>query len=163
MRRPYTAEGYLGLLERVRAAIPGVAVTTDVIVGFPGETAAEFEESLATVEAAGFAKVHVFPFSPRPGTEAAGLPGHVAPGGEEGADGADARRRRPRRARPSGAPTSGPGRPCSGRSPRDGMGQGLTDNYLRVLSPDGAGLWNRFSEVELMGLAEDGIRGEIVA
>jgi hypothetical protein len=42
------------------------------------------------------------------------------------------------------------------------MGHGLTDNYLRVLSAEGAGLWNRFSEVELVGLAEDGVRGEIV-
>ena len=47
--------------------------------------------------------------------------------------------------------------------PRDGMGHGLTDNYLRVLSTEGAGLWNRFSEVELVGLVEDGVRGEVVA
>jgi hypothetical protein len=43
--------------------------------------------------------------------------------------------------------------------PRDGMGQGHTDNYLRVLAPEGAALWNRFSEVELVGLAEDGVIG----
>jgi tRNA A37 methylthiotransferase MiaB len=47
--------------------------------------------------------------------------------------------------------------------PRDGMGQGLTDNYLRVLSAEGAGLWNRFSEVELVEIAGEGIRGEVVA
>ena len=77
MRRPYSAETYSRLLERVRAALPGVGITTDVIVGFPGEDEAEFAESLAFVEAAGFAKVHAFPFSPREGTEAAGLPGQV--------------------------------------------------------------------------------------
>src|SRR3954468_18556761 len=54
MRRPYTAEAYAPLLERVRAAIPGVAITTDVIAGFPGETDAEFADSLAFVAAAGF-------------------------------------------------------------------------------------------------------------
>src|SRR3982751_5901412 len=79
MRRPYTAEAYLVLLGRVRAAVPGVAVTTDVIVGFPGETADEFAASLATVEAANFAKIHVFPYSPRPGTTAAGMPDQVPP------------------------------------------------------------------------------------
>ena len=79
MRRPYTAGRYARLVERARAAIPGVAVTTDVIVGFPGETTTEFEESLATVAALGFAKVHVFPFSPRPGTAAAALPDAVPP------------------------------------------------------------------------------------
>ena len=47
--------------------------------------------------------------------------------------------------------------------PRDGMGHGLTDNYLRVLSAEGADLWNRFSEVRLVGLLKDGVRGEIVA
>ena len=46
--------------------------------------------------------------------------------------------------------------------PRDGMGQGLTDNYLRVLSEEGAGLWNRFSEVELTAIGEEGVVGRIV-
>src|ERR1700726_4815593 len=59
MRRPYTAGRYARLVERARAAVPGVAGTTDVIVGFPGEASAEFEESLATVAALGFAKVPV--------------------------------------------------------------------------------------------------------
>src|SRR3954463_11070970 len=79
MRRPYTAESYLDLLSRVHAAVPGVAVTTDVIVGFPGETEEELAESLATLEAAAFAKVHVFPFSTRPGTEAEMMSGQVSP------------------------------------------------------------------------------------
>jgi threonylcarbamoyladenosine tRNA methylthiotransferase MtaB len=56
-----------------------VAVTTDVIVGFPGETDEEFAASLTTVEAADFAKIHVFPYSPRPGTTAEGMPEQVPP------------------------------------------------------------------------------------
>src|SRR6185369_10830316 len=56
MRRPYTAEAYAHLLDRVRVAVPGVAITTDVIAGFPGETEADFADSLAFVAAAGFAK-----------------------------------------------------------------------------------------------------------
>jgi len=162
MRRPYTAEGYAGLLERVRAAIPGVAVTTDVIVGFPGETAAEFADSLAFVAAAGFAKVHAFPFSQRPGTEAEKLPGQVSP--EEKKERmarmlamAAAAERDFRAAHLGGRETVLWERP----SP-EGMGQGLTDNYLRVYCPEGAGLWNRFAEVELKELAGDGLRGELL-
>ena len=156
MRRPYTAEGYLQVLERVRS-IPGVAVTTDVIVGFPGETETEFEESLATVEAARFAKAHVFPFSPRPGTEAADLPGQVGP---------DVKKLRMERMlamadrAERGFRLAHIGRKESVLWERGG--QGLTDNYLRVLCPEGADLWNRFSEVELVGLAEDGMMGKVL-
>ncbi len=158
MRRPYTAESYLRLLDRLREAVPGVAVTTDVITGFPGETAAEFEESLATVEAAGFARVHVFPYSSREGTEAAGQPGHVAP---------EVKKERTARMLAAAESAERAFRLASlGRRetvlwerPRDGMGHGLTDNYIRVLSPEGAGLWNRFSEVELTALTEGGVVG----
>lgn len=158
MRRPYTAESYLRLVERVREAIPGVAVTTDVIAGFPGETDGEMEESLATVEAAGFAKVHVFPFSPRPGTEAADLPGQVPPEErklrmERMLALADRAERAFRLAHLGTRAT------VLWERPRDGVGHGLTDNYLRVICPEGAGLWNRFTEVELTGLAEDGVTG----
>jgi threonylcarbamoyladenosine tRNA methylthiotransferase MtaB len=162
MRRPYTAESYLDLLARVRMAIPGVAITTDVIVGFPGETEAEFAESLATVKAAAFAKVHVFPFSTRPGTEAETMSGQVAPDKKK--------ERMPRMLAVAAQAEQDFHRAHLGtratvlwERPRDGMGHGLTDNYLRVLSAEGAGLWNRFSEVELVGIAEDGLRGEIVA
>lgn len=163
MRRPYTAEGYAGLLERVRAAIPGVAVTTDVIVGFPGETAAEFEDNFAFVAAAGFAKIHAFPFSQRPGTEAESLPGQVSPGEkkermERMLAAAAAAEKDFRAAHLGGRETVLWERPML-----DGMGQGLTDNYLRVYCPEGAGLWNRFAEVELMELAGDGLRGELAS
>jgi threonylcarbamoyladenosine tRNA methylthiotransferase MtaB len=160
MRRPYTAESYARLLERVRAAVPGVAVTTDVIAGFPGETAAEFAASLAFVAAAGFAKVHAFPFSPRPGTEAADLPGPVHP--------VEIRERMDRMLAAAAQAEAEFCRAALGRRetvlwerPRDGMGQGLTDNYIRVLSPQGAALWNRFSEVELMDLVADGVSGRV--
>ena len=151
MRRPYTARVYARLLDRVRAAIPGVAVTTDVIVGFPGETDAEFAESLAFVEAAGFAKVHVFPFSAASrhrGREPARTRS-IPTENRERMERMLAAAERAERAIPARR-TSASGRPCSGSSPRDGMGQGLTDNYLRVFSPEGAALWNRFSEVELV-------------
>lgn len=71
MGRRYSVAEYERVLERVRDAIPGVAVTTDVICGFPGETDADARESEERVAALGFAKLHVFRFSPRPGTPAA--------------------------------------------------------------------------------------------
>ena len=161
MRRPYTAESYLGLLDQVRAAVPGVAVTTDVIVGFPGETETEFAESLATVEAAGFAKVHVFPYSPRPGTEAERMPGHVCPAEKkermERMFAAAARAERDFQRAHLGTRQT-----VLWERPKDGMGQGLTDTYLRVVSPAGAALWNRFSEVEMVEMAEEGLVGRIV-
>ena len=79
MRRPYSAQRFSLLLEQVRAEISGVAITTDVIVGFPGESEREFDESQRFVSDCGFAKCHVFKYSSRPGTRAADLPGHVSP------------------------------------------------------------------------------------
>jgi tRNA-2-methylthio-N6-dimethylallyladenosine synthase len=71
MRRTYSRERYLALLERLRAAIPDLAVTTDLIVGFPGETPEDFEQTLTLVEGARFDGAFTFVFSPRAGTEAA--------------------------------------------------------------------------------------------
>jgi tRNA-2-methylthio-N6-dimethylallyladenosine synthase len=74
MRRSYRSERFLGILERVRAALPDAAITTDVIVGFPGETDADFEDTLRVVEEARFAGAFTFQYSRRPGTPAADLP-----------------------------------------------------------------------------------------
>ena len=71
MHRGYTAERYLERLRAARAAIPELAVTTDLIVGFPGETEADFAATLEVVEEAGYDAAYTFVFSPRPGTEAA--------------------------------------------------------------------------------------------
>lgn len=79
MKRRYSVKRFLEKLERMRELIPNPAFTTDVIVGFPGETDAEFEETLETCRQARFMKVHVFPFSQRKGTPAATFPNQVAP------------------------------------------------------------------------------------
>ena len=73
MRRSYRSERFLGILDRVRTSIPDAAITTDVIVGFPTETEADFVETLRVVEASRFAGAFTFQYSPRPGTPAAGL------------------------------------------------------------------------------------------
>lgn len=77
MRRSYRAERYLGIIERVRAAIPHAAITTDLIVGFPGETEEDFAATLDVVRRARFAAAFTFQYSKRPGTPAAQLDGQL--------------------------------------------------------------------------------------
>lgn len=79
MNRSHTVESYLKLLDRVREARPDIAISGDFIVGFPGETEAEFEETLQVVDAVGYAQAFSFKYSPRPGTPAATMPDHVSP------------------------------------------------------------------------------------
>ena len=95
MNRKHTAADYLRLVARIRAARPDIALSTDIIVGFPGETEADFEATLEVVERVGFAQAYSFKYSPRPGT----------PGADHGGSGA--RRRQDRAA----APPAGSARP----------------------------------------------------
>src|SRR6185437_14561007 len=74
MLRRYSRDGYLECVDRLRRAIPGLVVTTDVIVGFPGETDEDFEETLSAVREVGFADGFTFKFSPRDGTPATRMP-----------------------------------------------------------------------------------------
>ncbi|MCF2533070.1 tRNA (N6-isopentenyl adenosine(37)-C2)-methylthiotransferase MiaB [Yinghuangia soli] len=77
MRRSYRQDRYLGIIERVRAAMPDAAISTDIIVGFPGETEADFEQTLHTVREARFANAFTFQYSKRPGTPAATMDGQI--------------------------------------------------------------------------------------
>ena len=77
MRRSYRQERYLGIIDRVRAAMPHAAITTDIIVGFPGETEADFEQTMHVVRQARFASAFTFQYSKRPGTPAAEMDGQV--------------------------------------------------------------------------------------
>jgi tRNA-2-methylthio-N6-dimethylallyladenosine synthase len=77
MRRSYRQDRYLGIIERVRAAMPDAAITTDIIVGFPGETESDFQQTLHVVQEARFAGAFTFQYSKRPGTPAASLPDQV--------------------------------------------------------------------------------------
>ena len=78
MRRTYSRERYLALVDKLRAAIPDLALTTDIIVGFPGESDADFAETLEVVQEVGYDGAFTFVFSPRSGTEAASMPNQVA-------------------------------------------------------------------------------------
>ncbi len=77
MGRPYTTGEFLDVVRRIREALPLPAVTTDVLVGFPGETEEAFAGTLRLCRQTGFSRIHAFPFSPRPGTRAAAMPDHV--------------------------------------------------------------------------------------
>jgi tRNA-2-methylthio-N6-dimethylallyladenosine synthase len=79
MRRSYRQSKFLGIIERVRTAIPDAAITTDIIVGFPGETEEDFAETLKVVREARFAGAYTFQYSKRPGTPAADLPDQIEP------------------------------------------------------------------------------------
>jgi tRNA-2-methylthio-N6-dimethylallyladenosine synthase len=78
MRRSYRRERYLGWLDRIRAAIPQIAVSTDIIVGFPGETEEDFQDTLDVVARARFDQAYTFQYSPRPGTSAASMPDQLS-------------------------------------------------------------------------------------
>jgi len=80
MQRSYRSERYLSWLERIRDAVPGVAVTTDIIVGFPGETEEDFRSTLDVVRAARFDQAFTFQYSPRPGTPAGTMPDQIPKG-----------------------------------------------------------------------------------
>jgi len=164
MGRRYTAAQFAALVAAARAAIPDLALTTDVIVGFPGETDAEFAESLAFVEATGFARAHVFPYSARPGTVAAGLAGEVP--SRVKAERAQAmravaaagdrafRRRFVGRTMAVLWETSRPG--------EDGpLWSGLTGNYLRVQAVCPGDLANRITPARLVALAGRALQGSV--
>lgn len=77
MHRPYDTARFSELLKEIRSYVPDIAVTTDIIVGFPGETEEDFEETLAFAKSCGFAKMHIFPYSKRKGTPAEKMPDQV--------------------------------------------------------------------------------------
>ncbi|TPG12337.1 tRNA (N6-isopentenyl adenosine(37)-C2)-methylthiotransferase MiaB [Sphingomonas oligophenolica] len=79
MNRSHTRDSYLRLLDRVRAARPDIALSGDFIVGFPGETEQDFEDTLSLVAEVGYAQAYSFKYSPRPGTPAADMPDQIAP------------------------------------------------------------------------------------
>jgi threonylcarbamoyladenosine tRNA methylthiotransferase MtaB len=165
MARRTTTAAFAGLVAAARAAIPDLSLTTDVIVGFPGETQAEFEESISFVEAMGFAKLHVFRYSRRDGTAAATMRGQVPP--QAIAERSDRMHSLSDRLEPAFR------QHFVGRimpvlwetSDPDGDGlawSGLTDNYVRVTAPGGPGLRNTITPVLLVEDALDGLRGEIL-
>ena len=115
MRRTYSRERYLALVERLRDAIPDLALGTDIIVGFPGETEDDFRETLEVVEEVGFDSAFTFVYSPRAGTEAAAMRRPGARGRQARADGAARGGRTARRAQRGTRRGSGSTKRCSSK------------------------------------------------
>ena len=155
MRRACTVEEYLAACSRARSAIPGLNLTTDAIVGFPGEDEAAFRNTMSVVEEAGITKVHVFPFSPRPGTEAERLPGVVDPAerAERGRllrDLSDRLGAAHRRSRVGSHDTV-----LVEKALEDGTLAGLGRDYARFLLPAGSG-----APGEMVAVLVEGVHGE---
>ena len=162
MGRRTTRREFARLVEAARAAIPDLAVTSDIIVGFPGEDEDAFRASYDFVAAMEFARLHVFPYSPRPGTAAACLPDQVPP---------EVRRARARAMRELGAEQASRFRQrFIGRAMevlweqrrRDGLWTGLTDNYLRVVTHAEDDLHDRLTATRLLTAQNGYLVGEVI-
>ena len=166
MRRRYTPGLYAATVGLIRDAVPHAAITTDVIVGFPGETEAAFCESLGFCEATGFAAMHVFPYSVRPGTSAAYFTETVDP---------DNRKRRMEEMLSMAARLSDAHRRCCVGQVRPVLWEemkqvsgvpvwtGLADTYLRVSACSFADLTNRITLTEITHVAEETAWSKVVA
>lgn len=162
MGRPYDTADYAGLLQQLRQRVPDLAVTTDIIVGFPGETKESFQRTADFARSMGFAKIHVFPYSKRSGTPAATFAGQVSDGEKKrrvaellaisDQSGREFRQQFVGRTMPVLLENSNTAEP-----------EGLTPNYQRV-SISGAKEQfseNRWVEVELERVTADGFRGRL--
>ncbi len=135
MRRRYSAAEYLAAARRLQSAFPSCALTTDVIAGFPGETDEEHRETLLFIEEVGFARIHVFPFSTRSGTEAAKMPGQV-PETVKKARAADLIALGDRLAAEFVRSLVGTAQRVLFEEERGGgLCEGYTENYVRVIAP----------------------------
>ncbi len=167
MRRRYTAEQYRRAVELIRDHVPDVAITTDVIAGFPGETDEEFEATYRLCREMEFAAIHAFPYSRRPGTGAAHMTGHLPP---------PLKRSRLERLLELAAESTqafrrgflGRTMPVLWEQEKDGRWQGLTGNYIRVYTAAGEGLpagkrdlSNRLVPARLLALSGDGVSGTL--
>ena len=160
MNRHYTTAQFAQLVMEVRAAVPGVAISTDIIVGFPGETEADFAEGMDFVRRMGFARMHVFPYSARRGTPAARRTDQVPP-----------MVRKERAARMQALAeelAEGYHRSMLGsvaevlfETQEDGVTDGLTETYVRVYT-DAPVVRGEIVPVRLTHLYRDGIWGEMV-
>ena len=166
MARKTTQASFAALVEAARKAAPDIAITTDLIVGFPGESEAEFAESLAFVEQMAFAGGHVFTYSPREGTAAARMPNQVAH---------QTRKARNARMRQVIAQSAQRYRMQFINQTRQVLWEsavklgpdgwqvsGLTDNYLRVQAHAPQHLWNQLSNVRLTALRPNGLEGVLL-
>jgi len=163
MKRRYSLSDYLTVMALIREAVPGAAITIDIMVGFPGETDEEFEDSYHFCQQAGFANIHVFPFSPRPGTEAAKMTNQVK---------YQVKRERAHRMlelagycwhsfREQFLGQIMPALWEKETNAGSGIYSGLTDNYIRVFTQSEKPLNNKIVPVKLVSFHNKGMWGEL--
>ncbi len=160
MKRRYDTARYLQSVTLLKEYFPGCAVTTDMIVAFPGETEEEFRQSLAFIRRCGFADMHIFPYSRRPGTPADKMPGQLGNAVKE---------QRSREAVAVAREMSehyrrgliGTVQPVLFEEEQDGRWTGHAPNYVRVWA-EGRDLHNQVRLVAVTGLAAEGVTGEIL-
>ena len=158
MHRFYDTAGYERLLTRIREEVPGIAISTDIIVGFPGETEAMFQESLAFVRRQEFARVHVFPYSRRPATPAAARSDQVPH---------PVRRERVKMMQALADEMAadyhgkfiGTIVPVLFETQHEGVADGLTDTYIRVYTKGPVKI-GEITAMRLLRLYQDGLWGE---
>ena len=161
MKRRYTSADYQRAVTSIRKAVPDVAVTTDVISGFPGETETEFEESYDFCRQVDFTRIHVFPYSRRPGTEAAEMPDQVSD---------RVKKERTQRMLTLAEESARNFRQCFlGRTmpvlweQKSGdVWSGYTGNYIKVYVRSGEDLTNQLIPVKLESVYKDGVWGRYI-
>jgi threonylcarbamoyladenosine tRNA methylthiotransferase MtaB len=159
MNRKYTKQIFIDTVEKMVAALPDFTVTTDVIVGFPGETDADFQETLEIIEKVKFAKVHMFPYSPRERTRAALYPNRIAPNVMS--------QRKQTLLRLAERTAFELRQKFVGRvmqvlvenETKPGFISGHTANFLRVWIPEGTVFQNDLVDVKIVGNEPDGLIG----
>jgi threonylcarbamoyladenosine tRNA methylthiotransferase MtaB len=164
MRRRYDTARFAETVELVRKKIPDAGITTDTIVGFPGEGAREFAESYSFAMSVGFSDMHVFPYSIRPGTSAAHLDGQVEviKKRERTGEMLELAATAVREFRLGSLGQTRPvlWEPGKGRD-AGGIWSGLTDNYLRIKAQSDRDLGNVITDARLTGLDGDWVTGEV--
>jgi threonylcarbamoyladenosine tRNA methylthiotransferase MtaB len=160
MKRRYATAGYRSAVELIRERVSDAAVTTDVIVGFPGETDTEFRETYDFCRQMNFARIHVFPYSPRPGTAAADMPKQVTEQVKK--------ERTQRMLAMAKESAQGFQRRYSGKTlellweqQANGVWSGLTGNYIKVYAKSNGDLTNKLMAAKLTKIYRDGVWGEI--
>jgi threonylcarbamoyladenosine tRNA methylthiotransferase MtaB len=163
MNRNYSAAQFRGVVADLVASMPDLCLGADVIVGFPGETDDEFEATASLLEELPFSYLHVFPFSPRAGTPAAAMPGHLNPSIIKGRA-EILRRLSARKKREYLNRFVGHELPVLMQTEEaDGMVRGLSRNYLAVQCEGSPALLRREVMVRITGVVRDELRGVLTA
>ena len=158
MKRKYDTARYYESVCLLKEAFPGCAVTTDMIVAFPGETEEEFAQSLAFIRKCGFADMHIFPYSRRPGTPADKMPGQH-PNAVKEARSRSAIAVAEEMSRAYRETLIGTTQSVLFEEPEDGFFTGHAPNYVKVYV-EGADLHNQIRNVTITGLYKDGVMGQ---